>query len=200
MNSERFVIVGASIGGMTAAEELRKLTDAEIVLIDGDPDAPYDKTALSKAALLGETVPDIGMRSAEEFDARKITVLAGRWATALDAAAHELTLDDGERLHYSKLLIAAGAFPMVPFPVSDGANVHVLRTLDDARGLHAAFRDGTPHVTVIGSGLIGCEVASAARNLGLPTLLISVDTGPFSIVTGSIAIQTVSISGGVWQK
>ena len=59
-------------------------------------------------------------------------------AVALDAAAHRLTLDDGEALPYAKLLLATGASPRrLPVPGADLDGVRYLRTLADSDRLLA---------------------------------------------------------------
>lgn len=49
--------------------------------------------------------------------------------------------------------------------------VHMLRTLDDARGIDAALARGR-HLAVVGGGFIGGELASTARARGLEVTLI----------------------------
>jgi NADPH-dependent 2,4-dienoyl-CoA reductase/sulfur reductase-like enzyme len=49
-----------------------------------------------------------------------------------------------------------------------------LRTLDDALALRAAL-SSRPHVTLIGCGFIGVEVACAARVAGAPVSIVSLD-------------------------
>jgi NADPH-dependent 2,4-dienoyl-CoA reductase/sulfur reductase-like enzyme len=55
--------------------------------------------------------------------------------------------------------------------------VHVLRSLDDALALRAAFERG-PRVAVVGAGFIGCEVAQTARKQGLDVTLIDISPTP----------------------
>ena len=73
-----------------------------------------------------------------------------------------LTLQTGESIQYEKLLLATGARPMLP-PISGlkDAPYHVLRTLDDAVGLHRAAQKAKSAI-VLGAGLIGMH---AAENL-----------------------------------
>jgi NADPH-dependent 2,4-dienoyl-CoA reductase/sulfur reductase-like enzyme len=76
-----------------------------------------------------------------------------------------------------------------------------LRSYDDAVRLRATLRD-TNHVAIIGAGLIGCEVASTARELGVRTTLIDLDRGPFLRVLGedfSAAIADLQRQAGVEQ-
>ncbi|HET9671439.1 MAG TPA: universal stress protein, partial [Actinomycetota bacterium] len=61
----RFVIVGASLAGATAAATLREEGfDGEVVLIGAEPAFPYERPPLSKAFLRGEsTIQDAMVRS-----------------------------------------------------------------------------------------------------------------------------------------
>jgi NADPH-dependent 2,4-dienoyl-CoA reductase/sulfur reductase-like enzyme len=174
-----YVIVGASIAGLSAAETLRTLTDAPILLVDGDPDAPCDRTALSKDVLIAPEVGDgVFLRTEAQLAEQRIAVRR-QYAAGLDASRHELELCDGTVVRYSRLLIAAGASPFVPFAVAPDVELHLVRSLADARGLRSQLVDGTS-VAIIGSGLIGCEVASATRSLGLETSIVSIYSGPFA--------------------
>ncbi|MFC9835546.1 NAD(P)/FAD-dependent oxidoreductase [Rhodococcus sp. NPDC127530] len=184
MTDAPIVIVGASIAGITAAETLRSLGDIPVVVLDGDHGAPYDRTALSKAVLTENKSPDIALRTRAELLAMGIQLRTGAYAVGLNLADKIVSLSDGSQVGYSKLLIATGTKPTVPFTVADDANIHVLRTHADAEGLRSRLRS-TKHLTVIGGGLIGGEVASAGRELGVTTTLISVEPGPFASVLGA---------------
>ncbi|MFC9841089.1 NAD(P)/FAD-dependent oxidoreductase [Rhodococcus sp. NPDC127530] len=176
--AQTYVIVGASIAGVTAAETIRSQCDDRVVLIDPDQDAPYDKTVLSKEALTADEMPSIGLRPSGHLEALGIDVRHGVAATSLDGTAKTILLSDGSSLQYDRLLIATGAAPVLRFPVDDPGRVHTVRTRDDALRLRAAARESR-HVAVIGAGLIGCEIASAARYLGLEVTLVDFDSGPF---------------------
>ncbi|WP_432182384.1 hypothetical protein [Streptomyces sp. NBC_00063] len=49
--------------------------------------------------------------------------------------------------------------------------MHTLRSVADADALCEDLRTGTPRGAIVGAGLIGQEVAAAARGLGLETTL-----------------------------
>src|SRR5205085_23625 len=58
-------------------------------------------------------------------------MITGVAATALDAANHRVTLDDGRTLDYDALVVATGITPrQLPHP--DAPNIRVLRTLQDS--------------------------------------------------------------------
>ena len=79
--------------------------------------------------------------------------------------------DNGGVTPFDKLILATGSSAFIPpIPGVDKKNVHVFRTLDDARDLIAKARKGCRAV-VIGGGLLGLE---AARGLQLRGCEVSV--------------------------
>lgn len=170
MNSKRsFVIVGAGLAGAKAAEALRTQGfDGRIVLVAGENEYPYIRPPLSKEYLTGAAERDsIYVQRAEWYAEQRIDVLLGRRASALSLDAHELTLVDGEVLHYDKLLLATGATSRrFPGPGADLGGVHHLRTVDESTRLREALAPGSRQVVIVGAGWIGLEVASAARHYG----------------------------------
>jgi 3-phenylpropionate/trans-cinnamate dioxygenase ferredoxin reductase subunit len=183
-----FVIVGASLAGAKAAEALRdEGFEGRIVLIGSERHRPYERPPLTKGYLRGEDdshkvfVHDDGY-----YDEHAIELLLGRTAVALDAAAQTVALDDGQELHYDRLLLATGAEPRtldVPGASLDG--VHYLRTLDDSDALRAQLEHGGRGVVVVGSGWIGAEIAASARQLGNDVTMIAPGRAPLERVLGS---------------
>lgn len=179
----RVVIVGGSLAGSSAARALRRQGfDDEILLIGQEPHPPYSRPALSKQFLLdpGKNPADLYLPLDGEL---AIQALAGRTATGLDLAKREVTLDGGERVRYGGLVIATGSVPRrlpgkQPEDTWPEEGVHLLRTVDDAMALRAGLAAGPP-VVVIGAGFIGCEVAAAARKLGLDVTLV--DAAPLPL-------------------
>ena len=93
-------------------------------------------------------------------------------AAAIDRAGQAVTLGDGSRLPYARLLIATGARPRaLPIPGADGPNVAMLRSLDDAARIRAALGSGR-RLAVIGGGFIGLELAASARRLGTEVTVV----------------------------
>jgi len=54
----------------------------------------------------------------------------------------------------------------VAIPGSDLAGIHALRDLTDSEALRKALHPGQSLV-IVGGGLIGCEVATTARKVGV---------------------------------
>lgn len=162
-------IVGASLAGLNAAQELRAAGhDGPITLIGREAHRPYDRPPLSKTALTGQTSLDSLRLDPKGIEADWVT---GHSAVALDATARRLTLDDGRRLPFDGLVIASGATPR-RLPLNELRGVHLLRTLEDAQGLKDDLARRPSRVVVIGGGFIGTEIAATCRSLGLAVTLV----------------------------
>src|SRR5512142_2831190 len=111
--SSAYVIVGAGLAGAKAAETLRAEGFAGPVVLIGDEDErPYERPPLSKDYLLGKAERDtIYVHPADWYAGNDVTLRLGTTVTAIDRAAHEVTLDDGSRVGYTKLLLTTGSSP-----------------------------------------------------------------------------------------
>jgi NADPH-dependent 2,4-dienoyl-CoA reductase/sulfur reductase-like enzyme len=172
------VIVGASLGGLRAAQALRRLGfDGRLVAIGDEKYLPYDRPPLSKELLAGKWGTERTSLLRPEDDALGVDWKLGSAASALDLAAREAVLDSGERVAYDALVIATGSgarrIPNTPAL----AGIHVLRTLDQALALRAEL-DRSPRVAVIGAGFIGMEVAATCRARGLDVAVIEALPAP----------------------
>lgn len=174
MSNGTVVIVGASLAGGRAAEQLRRGGwGGRIVLVGEELDRPYDRPPLSKKFMRGQIEAEkLFFRAADWYDAQKIEAILGRRAVSLSTTAREVSLDDGQRLAFDRLLIATGAAPRMPaIPGVELKGVYPLRTLADARAIRAELVPGR-RVVVIGAGVIGAEVAASCRDEGLEVVML----------------------------
>src|SRR5215208_56984 len=109
-SDQTHVIVGASLAGAKAAETLREEGfDGRVVLVGSEHDLPYERPPLSKDYLRGEAGRDKVQVHPDGFYAeREIELRLGRTAVSIDPGTRAVTLDDGERLAYDRLLLATG--------------------------------------------------------------------------------------------
>src|SRR6476469_3324422 len=110
---QTFVILGASLAGAMAAENLRADGfTGRLLLIGDEAERPYERPPLSKDFLRGEVDREtIYVHDESFYSAHEIELHVGRTAVELDPSAAELTLDDGSRVHYDRLLLTTGAEP-----------------------------------------------------------------------------------------
>jgi NADPH-dependent 2,4-dienoyl-CoA reductase/sulfur reductase-like enzyme len=170
---EHVVIVGAGLGGLRTAQQLRSAgLQGRISLVGAEPRLPYDRPPLSKQVLTGEWDAErTGLAAQDAFDELGVRAHLGNPAVALRPGdrTHELELADGAALHADAVVIATG---LVARELPDQpAHVHTLRTLDDALALRAAL-ETADSLLVVGAGFIGAEVASSARTRGIAVTVV----------------------------
>ena len=177
--SDGIVIAGGGLAGQRCAETLRRAGyEGRVRMVCGEPHAPYDRPPLSKAVLASAEAEDgLGLRPAAWYADHGVELLLGARAEALDCARRIVTLDDGHALGYEQLLIATGSRPRRLALLDGSANVHTLRTLEDARALRAALAEGG-RLVIVGAGFIGQEVAAAAARAGVHTTIVEAADAP----------------------
>jgi 3-phenylpropionate/trans-cinnamate dioxygenase ferredoxin reductase subunit len=183
------VVVGASLAGLRAAEEIRHEGHTGPVVIVGDEiHTPYDRPPLSKQLLSGKwDVSRIHHHTPDRLDELGLDLHLGRRAVALDTDMRTVSCDDGDQLHYDGLVVATGAGARA-LPGTEGLGpVRTLRTLDDCLGirsdLEAAGDDAT--VVVIGAGFIGSEVAATCHGMGATVTVVEALPTPLGRVLGN---------------
>ena len=185
-SAQTFVIVGASLAGAKAAETLRaEGFDGRVVLIGEESERPYERPMLSKEYLRGDK-PAARLYVHDEtfYSDNDIELLTATHVASFDPAAHEVTLQDGSRMPYSRLLLSTGAAPRrLQLPGADLPGVKYLREMRDSDGLRGAISTAS-RVVVIGAGWIGSEVAASARQLGAEVAIVAPDAVPLERVLG----------------
>ncbi len=185
-DAEQIVIVGASLAGATAAGALRtEGWNGGIVLIGSENALPYERPPLSKGVLLGKDQTAVAqLHDQQWYDERNIELRLGTTVTAIDPAAHTVTLEDGSQLSYGKLLIATGSrVRTLDVPGAELPGVHYLRTAEEAQALTDAYA-AKPRVVVVGAGWIGLEAASAARERGCEVTVVEPQSTALASVLG----------------
>lgn len=183
MKEKTVVIVGAGIAGVSAAQALRENGfKGQIILLSRENRMPYDRPPLSKDALHTSTLPTTFLLRDEAFyKTNQIDLRLGAEATAIDAAAHFVTLSDGTELPYSTLLLATGSrprtLPLFPYGASF---IHYLRTSSDAQRLRQDMQSlpKGASMVIVGAGIIGLEVAASATAQGFHVTIIEAGERP----------------------
>ena len=167
---QRIVVVGASLGGLRAAEAVRGVGfTGEVVVIGDEAHLPYNRPPLSKEALAGEAVIEA---AGLEFRRRKsvddVRWVLGNGASACDLAARQVTLADGEVLDFDGLVAASGLrVRRLSMPAPEGGR-HAVRTIEDGDSIRVWNALGEVHC--------------------------------LATITPRIARGTVSLPKGLWRK
>jgi NADPH-dependent 2,4-dienoyl-CoA reductase/sulfur reductase-like enzyme len=107
---ERIVIVGAGQAGGDVATGLRKQGYAgHIDLVGDEAHPPYQRPPLSKGFLQGKVaLADLYIKPPATYERLNIELRTGARVDAIDRGAREVSLRDGSRLPYDKLVLAIG--------------------------------------------------------------------------------------------
>jgi 3-phenylpropionate/trans-cinnamate dioxygenase ferredoxin reductase subunit len=186
MSDERFVIVGASLAGGSAAAALREGGfDGEVTLIGAENRLPYNRPPLSKGYLRGQDrLEDQLVNPAGYYAEKGIGLRLGVRATAIDPERKVVALDGGGEVSYDRLLVATGGRnrPLTA-PGSDLPGIFQLRTVEDCDRIRATAKPGRRAV-VVGLGFIGSEVAASLRQMGLEVAAVEGNPVPLARVLG----------------
>ncbi|MET0145887.1 MAG: FAD-dependent oxidoreductase [Ilumatobacteraceae bacterium] len=173
MSAGTAVVVGAGLSGLRAAEALRRHGHTgRVVLVGEEVHLPYDRPPMSKDVLVSVDEPaPAWLSSPERLDEINVETLLGVATTSLDTDLRRLRLDDGSELPFDQLVIATGVRPRTLPQLGSAPEVVVLRTWADAVALRASLRDAE-HVTVVGGGVLGAEIAASTRSTGSQVTLV----------------------------
>jgi len=175
MEQADVIIVGAGHGGAQAALALRQAGfEGSVLMIGRESEPPYERPPLSKEYLAREKEFDrLYIRPAQFWADKAVTLKLSTDVTAVDPAAHSVTLSDGSTVTYGKLIWAAGGDPRkLTCAGADLAGVHAVRTRADVDRLMGELDAGARKVVVIGGGYIGLEAAAVLRKLGCEVILL----------------------------
>jgi nitrite reductase (NADH) large subunit len=172
----KFAMIGGGVAGVTAARSLANGASAsdEIHIFSAEPYPYYPRPHLWRFISDEMEQEDLYFEPLSWYEERGIQFHLNTRAAAIDTGEHCLTLSDGERVEYDRLLFATGARPFVP-PVegADKRGVFTLRTLKDALAIKA-YAASVDKALVIGGGLLGLETARALHDAGLAAHVIEI--------------------------
>lgn len=173
----RLVVIGGVAAGMSAASRARRIDpNLEILVLEKGDVVSYGACGLPYFIEGRVERPENLVVHTPEFfrKERNITVRTGANVAGIAHAKREVTLADGERIRYDKLVIATGARPDSG-AIEGAAQPHVFRlnTFDDAIRLKNYLSERNPRrAVVIGGSFIGLEAADALRRNGLSVTVI----------------------------
>jgi 3-phenylpropionate/trans-cinnamate dioxygenase ferredoxin reductase subunit len=179
------VIAGGGLAAVRTAQALRDMGEVErITIISEETCLPYDRPPLSKRYLQNKAdEAQIQLLSEQGLESLSIEVRLSQQAVGLDTDARRIKLADGAEVSYGKLVVATGARPLRLPLFEHLANVHVLRTIEDAKRLRDVLRPGV-RLGIVGGGFIGLEIAAVATELGCRVTIVEAAATPLAAILG----------------
>lgn len=165
------VIIGNGIAGISAARNIRLLSDHRITVISAETDHFFSRTALMYI-YMGHMKYE-HTKPYEDFFWKKNRIdLLRAYVQRLDTETKTLELDDGGHLSYDKLILATGSQPnKFGWPGQDLKGVQGLYSFQDLASMEAYSKD-LEHAVIVGGGLIGIEMAEMFHSRHIPVTFL----------------------------
>lgn len=182
----RIVIVGYGPVGARLLDELLPVVRAGLVaitVVGAEAEIAYNRVLLAEYAVGRAERSRLELSEQQEAIDAGVVFRLGERATGIDRERQHVALDGGASIPYDRLVLATGARANIPsvaglVPAHGGATevvdpkaerlprgIQVLRDLRDAEVVREAVAAGR-RVVVLGAGVLGMELALAAREQG----------------------------------
>ncbi|MGL5124188.1 MAG: FAD-dependent oxidoreductase [Fusobacteriaceae bacterium] len=172
-SSEKIIIIGGGVAGLTAAESARKRSKtAKISIIESEKSLPYYRTMLSDYLYKSLTDKELYLKPLSWFEENNINLYIGTGVQFINFEKKIVQMLDGEELLYDKLILANGARCNNPkVKNSDLNGIFTLRSKKDAEEIKK-YAKKSKSVVIVGGGVLGLESACAMKELGLEVTIV----------------------------
>lgn len=169
----RYLIIGNSAAGISAAKSIRKADRNGIITIVSDEgEYGYSRIAIPEI-IKGKFSKEKATLCPEDFyNGLDIRLRIDSKVKSIDTEKSVVVLNDNRKIIYNKLLIASGASPLFPdIKGIDKDGIYGVRNLKDLERIKSGLNQGK-RVTMLGGGLVGLKTAEALAKLGYKITII----------------------------
>jgi len=168
-----YVIVGNGVAAIGAVEGIREHDKSGKILIVSDEAVPtYGRPLISYYLADKIKLDTLPYRPEEFYKENKVTMKLGAKVTSVDKDNKQLTLENGEKLSYDKLLLATGGTPTTPnIDGIEGSGIYHFTTVAHAEALKDVM-ERVKKVVVIGAGLIALKAAEGFAVRGVEVTMV----------------------------
>jgi nitrite reductase (NADH) large subunit len=163
----KIIIVGNGLAGTMAAKTLRELDKrVEVEIFAEEQYVYYPRPNLIEFVAGNLPLERVFAFPAGWYSQQQIQLRLAAPVKRIIPDSQEVEVGTGQRLTYDLLLLANGASAFLP-PIkgADKKGVFTLRILNDALNI-LEYMKSHPRLVVIGGGLLGLEIARAAKARG----------------------------------
>ncbi|MCE5198030.1 MAG: FAD-dependent oxidoreductase [Armatimonadota bacterium] len=173
MNKFDYLIIGNSTAAVGAIEAIRAAGDnGSIGVVAHETEHTYSRPLITYFMAGKVAEENVYYRPGNFYERMGVECMFGRQMKSVDVEGRSVLLEDGERIGYGLLMIAAGGSPIAPpIPGMDRPGVFFMNTMDDARKAKGWLQHNKRAV-VIGGGLTGLKTAEALANLGQEVIVV----------------------------
>lgn len=167
----KVVIIGNGISGITAARHIRKQSEHEILVISGETEHFFSRTALMYI-YMGHMQYENTKPYEDWFWEKNRIDLKKAWIESIDFDKKSLQTSDNEIIPYDKLILALGSKPnKFGWKGQDLEGVHGMYSFQDLEKLENRSKKIKTGV-IVGGGLIGIELAEMLHSRGQHAILL----------------------------
>lgn len=173
----RIVVIGGVAAGMSAASQIKRRQPGwEVIALERGPYVSYGACGMPyNIEDPARSIEDLVVITPERFrDERKIDLRTEHEVVRIDpnnktVDVRDLRAGRDYELSYDRLVIATGASAIrLPLAGADLDGVFILRELSDGAAIKEAIAARSPHhVSIVGGGYIGLEMADILRQRGI---------------------------------
>ena len=172
---EYYVILGNGAAGFNAAKAVRERDrTGAVILISDEPYPAYNRPMLTKSIVAGLSAEQIAIEGSDWYEENKVYQMLGKKAVSVDMKEKEVILEDGVKVHFTKLIYALGSECFIP-PMEGSSlpEVVAIRRLADVEKAERLMKEASDAV-VIGGGVLGLEAAWELKKAGLNVKVLEV--------------------------
>ena len=189
--AEIYVIVGTGAAGMAAAERIRLYKKEATIIMMSVDEHSHSRCMLHKFLGGERTEEELSFVETDFFEKNEIYWGKAQKALGLDTAKKQIQMENGYQ-PYDKLLIATGSVFGIP-PINNfrtASNVYGFRDLSDAQKIDAAVKaKNAKHVFIVGSGLVGLDVATGLMERGVKVMIAEMAPRVMPLQTDDVAAK-----------
>lgn len=152
------VIIGNGIAGVTAARNIRKRSDEDLLIISAESKYFFSRTALMYIYMGHMRFQDTQPYEDDFWEKNRIDLLQAK-VSKIDTVKKSIETDSGQSIDYDTLILATGSKPnKFGWPGQDAKGVQSLYSKQDLELMEVNTKD-IESAVVVGGGLIGIEMA-----------------------------------------
>ena len=164
---QHVVIIGNGIAGITAARNIRKLSNDRITIISGETDHFFSRTALMYI-YMGHMEYRHTKPYEDWFWEKNKIELKRAWVSSINYNSKKVVFSDDQDLEYDKLILATGSQSnKFGWPGQDLEGVQGLFSYQDLELMEKNTKN-VHRAVIIGGGLIGIEMAEMLHSRNIP--------------------------------
>jgi NAD(P)H-nitrite reductase large subunit len=193
----KYVIVGACAAGIGAVEAIREVdVKGEIAVISEEYCSHYSRPMISDYLSGKANLEKMKTRDDKFWQKNNVNLFMSKKAVSLDVNARTVSLEDGSKIAYEKLLLATGGKPFVPkMEGQDKEGVYTFTNIRDAERLAEKINvEGAKSAVVIGAGLIGISVTEALTKRGVKVTMVELQDKILSLLLDPKASDIVEMA------